>query len=65
VALTAAIPVAGCATGANQAVDLEMAGRFCLEAAKAFTSGRCLFYDEKEYKKILELYGDMRRLQKL
>lgn len=63
VAITAAIPVAGCGTGANQGVDLEMAGRFCVEVAKAFTAGTCPLYDEEEYGRIISLYGSMRHLQ--
>jgi len=65
VATTAAIPVAGCATGANQIVDLEMAARFCIEVAKAFTAGRCKFYDEEEFSRLVSLYGSMRHLQTL
>lgn len=65
VATTAAIPVAGCATGSNQILDLETAGRFCLEVAKVFTAGVCPFYDEEEYTRITSLYGSMRHLQTL
>ncbi len=64
VAVTAAVPVAGSATGANQAVDLEMAGRFCIEVAKSFTGGACAFFDEEEYERIIRLYGSMKHLQK-
>ncbi len=65
VATTAAIPVAGCATGANQVIDLEMAARFCVEVAKAFTAGRCKFYIEEEFARLVALYGSMRHLQTL
>ncbi|MGC9530430.1 MAG: DUF1177 domain-containing protein [Candidatus Bipolaricaulaceae bacterium] len=63
VATTAAVPVPGCATGANQVVDLERAARFCLEVAKAFTGGECTFYDPHEFQRLVELYGSMRHLQ--
>jgi hypothetical protein len=63
VATTAALPVAGCATGANQVFDLEMAGRFCVEVAKAFTSGNCQFYDSQEYSELLKIYGSLARFQ--
>ncbi len=65
VALTAAVPVPGCATGASQAVDIDMAVRFCLEVAKAFGEGRCPFYDPAEFDRIVALYGSMRHLQTL
>ena len=63
VALTASIPVPGCATGANQIYDLEMTGRFCVEVAKAFTGGGCAFYNQAEYDRLLELYGSLAHLQ--
>ncbi len=65
VATTACIPVPGCATGANQVVDLESAARFCVEVAKYFTAGRIRFYDPAEFRRLLELYGPMRHLQTL
>lgn len=65
VALTAEVAVPGCATGANQVTDLEAAVRFAVETAKAFTSGRCAFYDEVEYQRLLTLYGSMERLKTL
>jgi hypothetical protein len=63
VALTSEIPVPGCATGANQVTDLEAAVRFAVETAKAYCSGRCSFYDEGEFQRLLELYGSMERLK--
>ena len=36
-----------------------------LEAAKVFGRGKCPFYDEVEFEKIVALYGDMRHFQKL
>ncbi len=59
VALTAKLPIAGCSTGANYIYSLEQATRFCVEVAKEFTSGQCSFFDEEEYKKLVNLYGDM------
>ena len=52
VAVTAEVPVAGCATGATYIQSLEEATRFCIEVAKDYTSGNCQFYDEKEYEKL-------------
>lgn len=63
VAITAEIPVPGCATGASQAIDIELAGRFCIEVAKAFGRGKVKFYDEGEFKRLIELYGPMNHLQ--
>ena len=63
VAITAAVPVPGIATGANQATDLDAAGRFCIEVAKAFGEGSCHFYDAEEFEKLVRLYGSMRRFQ--
>ncbi|MBI4276915.1 MAG: DUF1177 domain-containing protein [Armatimonadetes bacterium] len=64
-ALTAEVPVPGSATGASQVVDIEQAVRFCVEAAKAFTAGRCRFYNEEEYGRLVALYGSLRQLQTL
>jgi len=65
VAITSALPVPGCATGANQIVDIEQAARFVVEVAKAYGARRCRFYDEEEFKRLTSLYGSMRRLQTL
>jgi hypothetical protein len=65
VALTSAVAVPGCATGANQAVDIEMAVRFCIEVAKAFGQRRCAFYDAGEFGRLVALYGSMKHLQTL
>lgn len=65
VAITSEIAVPGCATGANQFVDIEMAARFVVEVAKAFGQGRCSFYDEVEFKRLQQLYGSMKHLQTL
>ncbi len=63
VALTAETAVPGCASGASQVVDVEMAVRFCLEVAKAFGREACAFYDAAEFRRLVTLYGSMRHLQ--
>lgn len=63
VAITTEVPVPGCSTGATHLVDIEMAVRFCIEVAKEFGEGRCSFYDEEEFKRILALYGSMEHLK--
>ncbi|MBC7220601.1 DUF1177 domain-containing protein [Candidatus Bipolaricaulota bacterium] len=65
VATTAAIPVPGCSTGANYPLDLELAARFCVEVAKAFTARGCRFYDPEEFSRLLALYGSLTHLQTL
>lgn len=62
-AITAETAVPGCGTGANHEIDIEEAGRYCLEVAKAYTEKKCRFYDEEEFKKIVKLYGRMNSLQ--
>jgi len=63
VALTTEVAVPGCASGASHCLDIEMAVRFCLEAAKAFGEGKCAFYNEKEFKLLKKLYGSMEHLK--
>src|SRR2546423_11428668 len=63
VAITTEVPVPGSATGASHLDDVESAVRFCLEVAKAFGAGTCSLYDEQEFARLLELYGEMRHLQ--
>jgi hypothetical protein len=63
VALTAEVAVPGCATGASQVLDIEAAGRFCVEVAKAFGKKQCSFYDQDEWRVIQETYGSLRILQ--
>ncbi|WP_406677564.1 DUF1177 domain-containing protein [Moorella sp. ACPs] len=65
VAITAEVPVPGCATGASHLVDIEAAVRFCIEVAKAFGLGKCRIYDEEEFKRLKDLYGPMDHLQTL
>ena len=63
VAITTEVPVPGCATGANHCIDIESAVRFVVEAAKAFGEGKCSFYDEEEFQKIIALYGSLEHLK--
>lgn len=65
VAITAEIPVPGCATGASHASDVELAARFVIEVAKAFGEGKCKFYDEEEYSRLTDLYGSLSHLKTL
>lgn len=65
VAITTEVPVPGCATGANHCIDIEMATRFVVEVAKAFGEGKCAFYDEKEFQKLIFLYGSLEHLKSL
>jgi len=63
VAITTEVPVPGCATGANHTVDIEMAVRFVIEVAKAYGEGKCSFYDEKEFQRLISLYGSLEYLK--
>lgn len=65
VAITAESTVPGCATGASHETDIAAAARFVIEAAKAFGTGACSFYDEDEFEHFKRLYGSMRHLQTL
>lgn len=64
-AITAAVPVAGCATGASHEVDIALAARFSVEAAKAFTRGLVQFYDKEQFALLVKLYGSANHLQTL
>jgi len=64
-AITTEVAVPGCDTGASQPVDIEMAVRFCVEVAKAFSEGKCSFYDEKEFRRLVSLYGSLEQLKTL
>ena len=65
VAITTEVPVAGCATGATHAGDLEEAARFVIETAKAYGRCECEFYDKEEFERIVSKYGDMKHIQTL
>ncbi len=64
-AITSATLVAGSATGASHEGDIALAATFAVEAAKDFGRGRAEFHDEAEFKRLVELYGDMRHLKTL
>jgi hypothetical protein len=59
VAITAEAVVPGCATGAGNAADIEQAARFCVEVAKDFGCGRARFYDEREFERLVSLFGGL------
>ena len=63
VAVTTEMPVAGCATGASHFVDVEETARFVLEAAKAFSEGKCSFYDRAEFALLVKKYGRLNHFQ--
>lgn len=63
VAITTETAVAGSATGASHLDDIESAVRFAIEVAKAFGLGQCSFYDQDEFKRLVDLYGPMNHLQ--
>ena len=63
VAITTETAVPGCATGATHLNDLDEAGSFMVEVAKAFGEKKCSFYDEAEYQLFVERYGSMSILQ--
>ena len=63
VAITTETAVPGCATGASHLSDMEQAARFVIEVAKAFTEGKCKFYDDEEYRRLLRLYGSLKHFQ--
>ena len=63
VAITSHSAIPGCATGANNATDIEEVVRFNIEVAKAFTRKDCSFYDADEFELLLRLYGPMNHFQ--
>ena len=63
VALTAAVTVAGSATGASQLAGVEEAARFCIEVAKSYSAGSLRFCDDEEFSRLVTLYGSMSVLQ--
>jgi len=65
VAITTETAVPGSASGASHAVDIELAARFVIEVAKAYTDGRARFYDAEEFTRLVSLYGSMGHLQTL
>ena len=63
VAVTTETAVPGCATGATHLTDLDEAGTFMIEVAKAFGQGTCAFYDTEELARFQARYGSMAHLQ--
>ena len=63
VAITSRMPIAGCSTGVTDLISIEKSARFILETAKAFTSRKTCFYDEREYDRIVSLYGELKHFQ--
>lgn len=63
IAITTAVPVPGCGTGASHCFDIEMTSRFCIEVAKAYGERQCHFYDDVEFQRLVELYGSMNHLR--
>ncbi|OYT48395.1 MAG: hypothetical protein B6U85_02670 [Desulfurococcales archaeon ex4484_42] len=59
VAITARMAIPGSASGATNVWALEQATRFVVEVAKDFTAGKARFYDEDEWKKIIEIHGNI------
>ncbi|MEU6749963.1 DUF1177 domain-containing protein [Spirillospora sp. NPDC046719] len=64
-AITAAAPVPGCATGASHETDIAAAARFAVEAAKGFGTGALTFHDQAEYEALVARYGSLAHLQTL
>lgn len=65
VATTSEQVIPGIATGVNYPPGLEAAARFCIEVAKEFGRGSCQLYHKEEFRRIVELYGSLKRLQTL
>ena len=64
VAITARAAVPGSATGATNVWALDQAARFIVEVAKEYTSGSIRFYDEEEWRKLVEIHGSMREIMR-
>lgn len=65
IAVTTHTQVAGCATGATHLTDLDEIVRFCIEVAKEFTTGNCSFYDDNEFKCMVDKYGSLSHFQSM
>lgn len=65
VAITTQVPVAGCATGASHATDIELAARLAVETAKYYGTGQVAFYDEDQFDHLVTLNGEATHLQTL
>jgi len=64
VAITAKMAIPGSASGATNIWALEQATRFVVEVAKDFTAGKAKFYDEDEWRKIIEIHGNISNIMK-
>ncbi len=64
VAITARMALPGSGTGVTNIWALEQATRFVVEVAKDYTLGRAKFYDEEEWRKILEIHGEVRSIMR-
>ncbi|OGK23802.1 hypothetical protein A3D76_04310 [Candidatus Roizmanbacteria bacterium RIFCSPHIGHO2_02_FULL_37_9b] len=65
IAITGEVPVAGCATGVTNPVQIDAVGRFAIEVAQRFGQNKCQFYDKKEFPLIVKKYGSLAKLQEL
>lgn len=65
VAITTASAVPGCVSGSNHESDIAVAAQFAIEVAKEFTAGNITFYEDEEYKNLLQLYGSLKKFQTL
>lgn len=65
VAITTETCVPGCAANSSHFDDLESTANFGLETAVQYTANNIAFYDNDEYERILQKYGNMKILQTL
>lgn len=65
IAITSEVPVAGCATGVTNAIQIDAVGRFVIEVVQRFGKNTCRFYDQEEYKMIVKKYGRLSKFQQL
>jgi hypothetical protein len=63
VAVTSAVVVPGCASGASHPTDVALAATFCIEVAKAMGSPQFDVLDRDAWHRAVQLYGPMHVLQ--
>ncbi len=63
VAVTSAVAVPGCASGASHPMDVALAATFCIEVAKAMASPLFDVVDRDAWQRAVQLYGSMDVLQ--
>jgi hypothetical protein len=63
VPLAMEVPIMPAATGTQQPVVLETAGRFCIEVASGFGRGDCEFYHDSDYQGFLKAYAGVQGWQ--